>query len=366
MTPRRILAIKLRAMGDTLLMTAALTELRRAYPKAQIHALVTDSWAPLLEGHPGVDRVLSYSRRRNPASRAKTVAKLAIELRREKYDLAVCFHASPSSSALAFATGAPIRSVHFHGLKDKNRYSTVAIPGKGTVKPAIERDMDAVRALGILVPEGRLPSVVLTPTEEKRGSEILSGLGLADPILALGLGASRPTKRWPLERFAELAVGWAKQTGGGVIAVVSPDELELWRKLESELVALLGRQGGSQELRKKVRLLEPRPIRELAAVLSRVAVLAGNDSGPRHLAVAVGRPTLTLIGPEHPLEWHPYPRDRHPYFYVPDLPCRRDALPGFPPWCALENCTVEQHRCMRLIDVGPVLTESKRLMGSEA
>ncbi|MCC7440284.1 MAG: glycosyltransferase family 9 protein [Bdellovibrionales bacterium] len=361
MTPRRILAVKLRAMGDTLLMTAALDELRRAYPRAEIHALVTEAWAPLLSGHPAVDRVITYVRRKNPAARAKTLAKLALDLRRGAYDCVVCFHASPSSAALAFATGARLRAIHFHGLREKNRYSTVIIPGKGVVKPAVERDMDAVRALGLEIPEGRLPRIVLTAAERDAGAERLERLGLSDPVIGLCLGASRPTKRWPLERFAELAISWARETGGSALAIVSPDELELWRKLESAVVAATS--GPDAALRTQVNLLEPRPVRELAAVLSQLAVVVGNDSGPRHLAVSVGRPTLTLFGPEDPLEWHPYPRDQHPLFHVPHLTCRRDALPGFPPWCGLEICTVEQHRCMRLIDVGPVLAEAKRVVG---
>src|SRR5690606_15899913 len=122
---------------------------------------VTSQWAPLLEGHPAVDRVWHYHRRKDMTARAKTLARFALELRRERYDLVLNFHASPSSSTLAFATGAKTRAIHFHGHTDKNRYSTVEIPGKGQVKKAIERDLDVVRALGIEVPEGRMPRVVL-------------------------------------------------------------------------------------------------------------------------------------------------------------------------------------------------------------
>src|SRR3989338_4246346 len=134
MTPKKILVIKLRALGDTVLMTAPLLELRRIFPHAEIHVTVTSPWTPLLEFHPGVNRIWAYERRKETAARAKTIAALALKLRKENFDCVINFHASPSSSTLAFATGAKIRSVHFHGHRDKNRYSTVEIPGKGKIK----------------------------------------------------------------------------------------------------------------------------------------------------------------------------------------------------------------------------------------
>jgi len=96
-------------------------------------------------------------------------------------------------------------------------------------------------------------------------------------------------------------------------------------------------------------------------MLSQLAVFAGNDSGPRHLAVAVGTPTVTLFGPEHPFEWHPYPEDRHPRFFVDNLPCRRDAMPGMPAWCGLHDCVAEAHKCMTMIEAGPVFEAIRRV-----
>src|SRR5688572_20688992 len=111
---RKILAIKLRALGDTVLMTAPLGELRRRFPDAEIHALVMTAWAPILEGHPAVDKVWTYDRRSEMSARAKAVARLAIEMRKQRFDCVVNFHASPSSATIAFASGAATRSIHFH------------------------------------------------------------------------------------------------------------------------------------------------------------------------------------------------------------------------------------------------------------
>ncbi|MCM0604882.1 MAG: glycosyltransferase family 9 protein [Xanthomonadaceae bacterium] len=356
---KKILAIKIRAMGDTVLMTAALNELRRRHTHAEIHVVVTDIWASLLENHPSVTKVWKYTRHEEKTARARAIARLGLQLRREKFDCVVGFHASPSIAILAYSTGADVRSIHFHGLKDKNRYSTVEIPGKGVVKPIIERDMDAIRALGISIPEGKLPQLVLTDDELEKARQIFKKRELQPPILALALGASRPAKIWPLERFAELASLWYKTTKGSVITVTSNDEQGLVDEYKEALAKQPTINTGFSDRTHSFTDLDAR---QLVAVLKLSSVLVGNDSGPRHLAVAVNTPTVTMIGPENPIEWHPYPRTLHPYLYAENLPCRSDALPGMPAWCGLQTkCIEKEHRCMKLISVEQVFTETRRV-----
>ena len=91
-------------------------------------------------------------------------------------------------------------------------------------------------------------------------------------------------------------------------------------------------------------------VRRLACALSAVRCYVGNDSGPKHLAVAVGVPTFTFFGPEDPGEWHPYPRAAHPVFFRPGLDCRREDNGR---WCGLEECNLQgaaRHRCMEELD----------------
>ncbi len=335
---RKILAIKLRQLGDTVIMTAALKELHRLFPHAAIHVVVSNPWVPILNHTPGVTRIWPYTRHEDTSSRVKAMARLGYKLRHEKFDLVINFHASPSSSLLAFATGAPIRSVHFHGLKDANRFSTVVIPNKGKVLPIVERDLDAIRALGVKAEPGTLPEIFLQPKEVQRGLQLRGAPGT---YLMLGLGASRPTKQWPVENFCEVAAKWCQHFPDGRV-------LALGSKTESELLLNFTNLAHERtpQFATRIHAQSNLRIRELAAVLKHATVYLGNDSGPKHIAVAVGTPTVTLFGPEHPLEWHPYPRDRHPYFFIEHLPCRRDALPGLPEWCALTYCEQEGHQCM--------------------
>jgi len=356
----KILAIKLRALGDTVLMTAPLLELRRAYPEAEIHALVLSRWAPLLESHPAVNRIWTFDRPANRTKRATLVAQTALQLRREGFDVVVNLHASPSSATLAFSSGAKSRAVHFHGHHDKNRFSTVPIPGKGTMKPIIERDMDALRALGIHVPAGRLPKIFLQTSEIEQARERLRKLGMLPslPVLGLGLGASRPSKMWPMDRFSSLAIEWCQRQGGSVLAVVGEDEEHLehsfLKSLDDWLSQLDIPSDEKARIRTRVVVQRGLPLRQLAAMLNQVKVFAGNDSGPRHLAVATGTRTVTIFGPEHPFEWHPYPPQDHPILFQEQLACRADAEPGMPPWCGVEVCIKEEHRCMKTIGVNAV------------
>jgi ADP-heptose:LPS heptosyltransferase len=134
-----------------------------------------------------------------------------------------------------------------------------------------------------------------------------------------------------------------------------------FQKSYDDLVSAAASGETAEKLRKGVACEAGLPLRTVAAMLRHCSVLAGNDSGPKHLAVAAEIPTVTLFGPEHPFEWHPYPQDRHPYFFIENLSCRQDADPGKPPWCAKVTCVEERHRCMREIGVDQVLRECQRV-----
>jgi ADP-heptose:LPS heptosyltransferase len=364
MAPRKILAIKTRALGDTVLMTAPLMELIQSYPQSEIHVLVTHHWAPILNGLQGIQKVWTFERRNSRASRARMLARLAFQLRRQKFDIVVNFHASPTSSLLAFATGAPTRAVHFHGHRDKNKFSTVTIPGKGILKPIIERDMDTIRALGLHVPAGRLPQVNLQKSEQDEAKTYLQNLNLVGPILGISLGASRLTKSWPVERYAALAIEWARSNGSAFVfsGPQEGNELKIFLKAVDELlISSFPDSENRAAIRSKITATHQLSLRRLAAVLNQLSVLVGNDSGPKHLAIAVNTPTVTLFGPEHPFEWHPYSTQNHPFLFIENLPCRKDADPGMPPWCGLHTCTLEEHRCMNLIGVDSVLSQCQKV-----
>jgi heptosyltransferase-2 len=349
--PKKLLAIKLRSLGETVVFSASLQALKDAFPETQIHVAVTTAWAPLLIHHPAISRIWPIDRYEDKFARARAIARAALKMRAENFDCVVNFHASPSSATLAFATGARVRSIHFHSGKDKNRYSTVDIPDKGVIKSVLEKDFDAIRALGATVSSSKYaPFITLKPSEMDEGFRLLSSLELERPVLALGLGATRPTKSWPAGHFATLAKLW-RDTGGSVLLVTGPGE--------SGKAADVFQAIGDKQ---RVSHLHDPSIRLLSAVFSQCAVFAGNDSGVKHVAAASGLPTVSLFGPEDPLEWHVYPRELHPYFYIDSLPCRKDNPPGYPAWCSLQECVTEKHRCMTDIAPTSILEACRKVM----
>jgi ADP-heptose:LPS heptosyltransferase len=354
LNPKRILVTKFRAMGDTILLTAALKELHRNFPNAQIHVAVPDPWIWLLEGFPGVTKLLPITWHNDRAARTKAATRLAFQLRKESYDVVCGFHSSPAAAMVALSTGAKVRAIHFHSFKAKNMYSTVEIPGKGTMKPVVQRDLDTIRGLGIPVDDHVLPEIHLKPEERSLAREEFRAWGMTRPVLGIALGASRATKIWPLHRFAEVAQKWVSEKNGSVLVITGPGEEKLTEDFFKSIP-------NTPELRSLIQVMPSCNVRVLASRISQLNVLVGNDSGPRHLATALGVPTVTLFGPEHPLEWHPYPEDRHPRLFIEPLACRKNSEPGSPPWCGLQECIVEAHQCMTRIGTAEVFESVARV-----
>lgn len=350
--PRKLLAIKLRPLGESALLSASIYALKEAFPDTELHVATTAPWAQLLIHHPGIARIWPVDRHTDKLSRVRAIARAALKLRSENFDGVINFHASPSSATLAFATGAPVRSIHFHSDKTRNRYSTVAIPDQGALKTMLERDFDAIRALGVSVQSSRYhPTVTLKPSEMDEGFRLLQTLGLQRPLLALGLGSSRPTKSWPAELFAELINDWKSQKNGSVLLIGESEQSEFVNQICSRL---------SDQA--NLATLKESDLRLLSAVFMQCSVFVGNDSGVRHVAAASGLPTVTLFGPEHPKEWTFYSAERHTQLFIEGLSCRRDGPPAGPEWCALQECLKEKHRCMKDIHPISVLEAALRVM----
>ena len=258
----------------------------------------------------------------------------ALKIRDENFNVAVCLHAAPTIAWLVRAAGVPSRSIHFHGHTDRNLFSTVEIEGKGNLYPAIRRDGLAFEALFGKWPEKLLPQTHVSgvaPTVNKS-------------LLVISPGASRQTKSWPNERFAEIAKKWIHEHRGQVALIGSPRELMQMQEIQK----LCG---------EKLEIFDTLSVNELKTLLASASIVVGNDSGPKHLAISLGRPTVTIFGPENPFEWHPYDRSEHPYLFVNDLHCRTSQLPGYPAWCGIASCTEaspEKHRCMTGITVTEV------------
>jgi ADP-heptose:LPS heptosyltransferase len=329
----RILLGKRRALGDTILMTSTVAALKQIHPRAEISVLVPSPYLPLWHEFPGIHKVFGYG---------SGAFGLLAQLRKERFDYFFQLHSSPGWNPLQFFSGAKVKASHQQNKQTEQAY--------GKHPNALEWDGFFLRKwfpeLSLPLPPPRL---FLREEEKRLGLEFWSSMAV-DPskVIIFTLGASRPTKRWPTRHFAKLAELLAEREDLIPALVVGPGESE--ERLGGQFLdhcralGLRPRQGGGKG---QLLHLAGLSLRKLMIVMAAVKGHVGNDSGPKHLAVALGRRTLTLFGPEDPIEWHPYEETLHPVLFQKNLPCR---LEDGGRWCGIEECILERHRCMEDLD----------------
>ena len=288
----KILVVRLRSIGDTVLATPTLRALRRHLPNAEIDILLEDWVAPLLEGHSAVDSVIPVGRG------ARERATVAMKLRRTGYDAVINLHGGTTSTFLARATGALIRA----GFADY-RYSFLYTHLLGSAagfwnKSATHSAEQQLALAGFLgVPVGDRPSSELEVTETAREfvENALSERGFpgADtPVALIHPAAATFTKQWDVRNFAALS-DLLSRKGYFVAAVVSAREKGVLEAMtEYADTAPAGFSGLS--------------LPQVTALAEKASVFAGNDSGIAHIAAAVGTPPLVIFGSSNRDHWGPW------------------------------------------------------------
>jgi heptosyltransferase-3 len=289
---RRVLLVRANfRMGNLLLITPALTALRRALPQARLDVLCFDVYAGLLEHNPDVDRTIGFNRR--SLSRPRPFVALVGALRRERYDLVVdCARgASFLGAFLAAASGG-----HYRAAEAGSRYQrffNVHVRREGT---HVKHKVDVLRAflegLGVPPVTGDL-RVVLTEAERERAAAAWQawGLGADRPTVGVILGA-RGRKQWPRDRFLELVERLQAPGHLAVVVFAGPDE-------QGELRALAAR------FAHQVVVAPPLSVRDFAARLACCTLVVTPDTGPMHLAAAVHVPTVAVFHATHAIYYAP-------------------------------------------------------------
>lgn len=279
---RRVALVKPSALGDVVHALPVLSALRRRYPDAHITWVVNASYAPLLAGHPDLDDTLTFDRGAGRAGwrrAAGSFARFARELRRRRFDLVLDLQGLLRSGLMAFATGARRRVGLSTSREGAAAFYTdvVEVAGDRDRLHAVDRCWAMAEALGAggAPREFRVP---LAPEARAWAAERLHGL--PRPWLAVGPGSRWPTKRWPPAHFAELVRRAQSRHGGTAVLVGGGEEADLAAAVRAGIV------GPALDLSGRTTL--PR----LAAVLAAADVVVANDTGPLHLAAALGRPVV--------------------------------------------------------------------------
>jgi lipopolysaccharide heptosyltransferase I len=281
LTARRIVLIKPSALGDIVHSLPVLTALRGRFPSASITWVVNRAYEPLLRGHPDLDETLPFDRaaaRGSWVRAARAYADFFRRLRRLDFDLAVDLQGLFRSGLMTLATGAP-RRVGLAEAREGARWSytdAVAGPGRGDLH-AVDRYWLLADAFGAGAGPKRF-RVPLAPDAAAWADDLLRGS--PRPWMVVAAGSRWLTKRWPPRHFAAL-LGRAQATFGGTALFVGA-------AAEAPLAAAVraGLAGPSLDLSGRTTLPQ------VAALLARADVMLANDTGPLHLAAALGRPVV--------------------------------------------------------------------------
>jgi heptosyltransferase-2 len=315
-------------IGDAVMSTPALANLRRGLPKATIDLLVPRHVAPLFDEHPHINRVVIRDVRQPWRTRVAQV----MALRRYRYRMVLLLPNSFRAAMVAWLLGSPMRLGY---ATDGRRWLlTHAIPaGEGSPPHQIDAYLQLVAALGLPIVE-RLPT--LTPTmQAEMGAEHLwaaQGWGREDLVIGICPGAAfGPAKRWWPERFAALADRLIASGGFRVVFLGSPGEVPLVESIRTQMTHEAASLAGQDTLG------------SFMALAARCAVVIANDSGSMHIANAVGTPVVALFGPTDPRRTSP--RTAPAAVLHHDLACAP---------CFRTICPYSDHPCMRFIEVDEV------------
>ena len=291
--PRRILVVKLDHLGDVLLATPVFSNLRRAYPDAELHAL-TGAWSRVvLEKHPDVNKVLEYNspvfcRTGQPTSLRETF-QLYKQLRHQKYDLLVTLRSDWRTLCFALLRVTPKR-LDRAALQVANKLGAPQFTGTHETT----RNLDVLHKAGIPTPI-QTTTFSVGEEDEKWASDFLDSLHIdrERPLIAIHPGSPIPIKRWMPDRYAELANWLIARKRAQILFVGVEDEIPIITDIQGLMRAETNNIAGKTSLT------------QLASILQKCNVFVGNDSGPMHLAAAVGTRTIGLYGPGDPTRFGP-------------------------------------------------------------
>ncbi len=333
-----ILVICAQGIGNTLLATPLLAALQHGFPSQRLVALTWDNGSEkVLRDSPCVDQVLVM---RRTQSRWRILATWIPELRRRHFShVFLAWPGGITAALLAGLSGARVRVGHDFGagMFWAGRLFTHALP-RNSRRHDLERNLDLALCLGLQVNHVPKPSLQIFPSERRSAKTFLRASALGQRRLvgiAPGSSRSQDFKRWPLERFADLANLLHDEADASILLFAGPEEEELVTRF-------------TDKARCPTQAIQGRTLGEAAALIASCNVLVSNDAGLMHVATAVGTPVAAVMGPTDPERTRPYgPQNRVVRLGLHCSPCydhfRRDFRCSHPtPYACMRELSTEQ------------------------
>lgn len=325
---KKILLIKPRGIGDVILSTIALKNLKNYYPKAELHYLTEEFAAPVLFNNPFIDKIISFGKN-NFAS----FFQLARNLRKEKYDIVFDFYSNPRTAQITFLTQSPVR-VGYDKTGRKYAY-TIKIKLEDPNLHSAKAHLEFLKKLKIPIVSEEI-HYFITEQEKAEAQKFFNNFN--GKFVGIIPGGGWESKRCEPEKFAEISK-------------------EIFKRLNYKTLILWG-ESDKEDAQKIFHLTEnfsvlapPTSIREMVALIDGCVGIISNDSGPMHLAAAINKPTLGLFGPTNPFAHGPF-NSRGGWV-------RNDKLDCIP--CNLLVCN-RNHECMLNLDTNLVVYKFEELI----
>lgn len=289
--PRNILVIDFGQLGDVVMSLPALRAIRARFTNARVTVAVGKPGAEIIDMSGYADATIEIDRVAlrdgfKPLSAWKLV-QIVKEVRRRKFDFVIDLHSFSETNLLAFFSGArtrlfarrPGRSLDFLA----NFKPPPPVDKNDPKQHLVDRYLDVLVPLGIKQPQ-RVPRLAVRPEDDRVVDQMLRKVKADSgaPLVGLFPGAGHPGRRWPIERFAQLADSLIRNDSVRPVVFVGPEERHMLAQMRSLFPAACV-------------FLDKLSIPQLAAAQARLAVLVSNDTGPVHIAAAVGTPLVVLI-----------------------------------------------------------------------
>lgn len=286
---KRVLIVRLRSIGDTVLTTPSLIALKRFAPDVEVDVLLEDWVAPVLEGFDAVDRVVTVGR--GTSSRLRT----AWGLRRRGYDVVFNLHGGTTATFFAFASGARYRvgySEYQYSFLYNHLLTSSTDYWKTTPTHSAEQQLALLGSAGVRVDRDQKTRLAVTGDALAKIERKLSALEAGQQFALMHPVAAFATKTWAVENFARTAEVLASH-GLQTVAVATRKEREILERLKSTS-------------RSPIVTMDELSLPEITALASKARLFIGNDSGIAHMAAAVGIPSVVIFGSSNRDHWHPW------------------------------------------------------------
>ncbi|MDE0396930.1 MAG: glycosyltransferase family 9 protein [Candidatus Poribacteria bacterium] len=304
MASHKILLIRLSSLGDIVLTTPAIRAVRAHFPDAYIAMLVAKQSAEILRENPHLDEIITFNRLAKDKDTGEML-RIIRHLRARKFTLTIDLQRKFRTEMLMYFSGAAERI-------GKGRFCTVRVPEQGN-KHATTHYFDLLHAAGIPAEDQKL-ELFFAESERLAAAQRFDAAGVNKGALTVGLfpGAGWKLREWMPERFAAIGDRLVEHFNANVLIFGGPKEAELVQAVANLMNAHAIPFAGNLQ------------VRELAACLKKCDLFLTNDTGPMHIAAAVGTPTVSLFGPGNHIRFQPlgtlHQTIRHA---VPCSPCKQ-------------------------------------------